>query len=123
MLGRWSVNALLKAVIGLMAATVVVLLCLGSWKSYQRFETAGRIARSVEASGFLFEAMYSLRLDRSFSVRWLTAPSPASAQAKDQIRRPREAEMPALRSATAVLPGVEFADRTAMLEHLSRSIV
>ena len=122
MLGRWSVNALLKAVIGLLAATVVILLCVGSWKSYQRFETAGRIARSVEASGFLFEAMYALRLDRSFTVRWLTAPTSASPQAKDQIRRPREAEMPALKSASAALPGVEFTDRTAMLERLNRSI-
>src|SRR5258708_3877157 len=122
MLNRWSVNSLLKTVIGLLAATVVVLLSIGSWNTYQRFATASRIATIVEASGFLFEAMHNLRLDRSFTVRWLNAPAPAASAVKDQIRHPREMELPALKSAAEILPRIEFADRAALVGDLQRSL-
>src|SRR5258708_8906102 len=122
MLNRWSVNSLLKTVIGLLAATVVVLLSIGSWNTSQRFATASRIATIVDASGFLFEAMHNLRLDRSFTVRWLNAPAPAASAVKDQIRHPREMELPALKSAAEILPRIEFADRAALVGDLHRSL-
>src|SRR5258708_22230566 len=111
MLNRWSVNSLLKTVIGLLAATVVVLLSIGSWNTYQRFATASRIATIVEASGFLFEAMHNLRLDRSFTVRWLNAPAPAASAVKDQIRQPRARQLPARKSPAGSSPAVDCAPR------------
>ena len=55
MLNRLSASALLKAVIGLMAACVVAVLSVTGWTSWQRLQTAGRITVIAEASASAFK--------------------------------------------------------------------
>jgi methyl-accepting chemotaxis protein len=122
MLNRLSANSLLKSVIAVMAAGVVVVLASSAWTSWQRFAEANRIVSMVQASKFVFTALNNVRLDRSFSVRWLTAPAPITPEARAQVMKPREAEMPALRAAAALLPKLAFADKAELVAALQSGI-
>jgi methyl-accepting chemotaxis protein len=122
MLNRLSANALLKSVIAVMAAAVIIVLASGAWTSWQRLVSADRVASTVRASAFVFEALHNVRLDRSFSTRWLNAPAPITSAARAQVQKPRAAEMPALRAAAELLPNVEFAEKSVLVPALQRSI-
>src|SRR5215469_14031408 len=60
-----SVNVLLKAVIGALAATVMVLLGSGAWQSWSRLQAVNRITVAATASSHLFKALHNLRSDRT----------------------------------------------------------
>ena len=65
MLGRLTVNALLKSVIAAMAAVIVVMLSMSAWNSWTRLDAAKEIASVTNASTDLFSAANQLGIDRS----------------------------------------------------------
>jgi methyl-accepting chemotaxis protein len=114
MLDRISVNALLKFVIATLAAAVVVTLSVSAWESWSRLQTSKRLALVSEASSSVFTALHNLRLDRAWSVRDLQADR-QFAEVAPEVRKVRDAEMAALKSARAVLSRVDFAERPSVV--------
>lgn len=105
MLNRVSINALLKSVILVLCASLVVVLSLGAWGSWQRVSTANRIAAVTSASTDIFKALHNLRSDRSRTVRAVLADRTGNAS---QFREVREAEVPALKAALVTLRAMSF---------------
>jgi methyl-accepting chemotaxis protein len=122
MLGRLTAKALLTSVIAAMAVIVVLVLGVSAWRSWQRLATAKRIETVAEASADAFTALGNLRTDRDITVRDLRALAAIGAEDRTQLQKARAAEMPALRSAAALLASVDFAERQNLLPSLQRSI-
>jgi ABC-type nickel/cobalt efflux system permease component RcnA len=82
MLNRVTINALLKSVILVLCTSLVIILALGAWESWQKVRTANRIAAVADASTHIFKALHNLRSDRSRTVRVVLAEktSPADMQ-------------------------------------------
>jgi methyl-accepting chemotaxis protein len=109
-MNRISVNTLLSSVIGILAATIVVLLALGAWDSWNRYTTINRITAVVETTGHLFKALHNLRYDRSNTNRDLLADRQLSGVSA-LVKTAREQENAALKAALVSLATVEFADQ------------
>lgn len=122
MLRRLSSNAILKSVIGVMAACIVLLLATSAWDSWRRYVVASRVAMIAEASDFVFTAMHNLRVDRSFTVRALEAADAIDPAVKKSIQDARGAGMPALAAAVHALAPVAFADRETLYGVLKTSL-
>ncbi|HTY68240.1 MAG TPA: HAMP domain-containing protein, partial [Alphaproteobacteria bacterium] len=120
MLNRLSASALLKSVIAVMAVAVILLLAIGASGSWQRYESATRIAAVAEASRYAFTVMHNLRTDRSSTVRGLNGAGLAEPELKDYLRKLRDAEMPALAGAIKSLRTIEFPDRATLLPAVER---
>src|SRR5882757_274428 len=120
MFNRLTVSALLKSVIGFLAAVVVVSLVVAAWTSWNRLAAVDRVVAVAEASSQLFTALHNLRVERSSTNRDLLGekqlPGPSA-----QIVAVRSIEMPALKAAYAVLQTVDFADRPTMIAALDRA--
>ena len=121
MVDRLSVNLLLKSVIAALSTAVVIMLALSAWNSWTRLAAASRIAAVAEASGHLFTALHNLRVDRASSFRDLMADK-SSPTMPPLLRRSRDSEMPALKSALVALESVEFPERQAAIDSLAQSI-
>ncbi len=122
MLRRLSSNAILKSVIGVMAACIVLLLATSAWDSWRRYLLASRVATIAEASEFVFTAMHSLRVDRSFTVRALEAADAIEPTVKKSIQDARAAGMLALHAAVQALATVAFADRETLYGTMKGSL-
>ena len=122
MLSRFSVAGLLKSVVGLAGIAVVMMVATSAWDSWERLAVTGRIAAIADGAGYAFTAMHNLRTDRSSTVRNLNGADPIDAEAEKYLRRIRDAEVPALKSALAVLETVDFPDRSTLLLTLQRSV-
>jgi hypothetical protein len=122
MLNRLSANALLKSVIAVMALAVVLMLATTAWQSWQQLAAAGRIAGIADASGYAFRAMHNLRTDRATTNRSLNADAPITPEVRERLEGIREAEVPALQSALAVLQTVEFAEKETLLPALQQHV-
>ncbi len=122
MLNRLSASALLKAVIGLMAACVVAVLSVTGWTSWQRLQTAGRITVIAEASASAFKAMHNLRNDRPSTSRLLTSDQVIQPDMASYLRTIRGDEMPAMRATIELLPAIDFADKETLIPALSRLV-
>jgi methyl-accepting chemotaxis protein len=109
-MNRISVNTLLSSVIGILAATIVVLLALGAWDSWNRYTTINRITAVVETTSHLFKALHNLRYDRSNTNRDLLADRQLSGVSA-LVKTAREQENAALKAALVSLATVEFADQ------------
>ncbi len=121
MVDRLSVNLLLKSVIAALSTAVVIMLALSAWNSWTRLAAASRIAAVAEASGHLFTALHNLRVDRASSYRDLMADK-SSPSMPPLLRKSRESEMPALKSALVALESVDFPGRQAAIDSLAQSI-
>jgi hypothetical protein len=122
MLNRSSASALLKAVIGVMAACVVAVLSVGGWTSWQRLQTAGRITVIAEASASAFKAMHNLRNDRPSTSRLLTSDQVIQPDMVSYLRTIRGDEMPAMRATAELLPAIDFVDKETLIPALSRLV-
>jgi methyl-accepting chemotaxis protein len=121
MLNRVSINALLKSVILVLCTSLVIVFAFGAWDSWRRVETASRIASVAELSTHLFKALHNLRSDRSRTVRTILADrthTPESAM----LGEARNAEMPALKAALALLQRMSFPGQQAMASELEQRI-
>ena len=73
MFRRVSANALLKSVIAVVGAVLVAVLANGAWDAWGAWGAASRLEKTAEVAGYAFRSMHNLRLDRSFTVRVLSA--------------------------------------------------
>jgi len=115
-----SVNALLKLVIATLAAATMIVLAFGAWESWNRVESANRMAAAAEVSGHLFKALHNLRIDRASSYRDLTLDRPLTAMNR-QIAEVRAAVMPALKATAEALQAIDLPDRNAVIAGLSQA--
>jgi methyl-accepting chemotaxis protein len=120
MLNRLTVSALLKAVILVTSFCVVVAISLNAWDSWGRLQVASRISVISDASANLFKAMHNLRTDRSTTSRLLNSDAPMDSDIEKYLRSIRDAEMPAMSSALAVLGEFEFAQQKTLVPELDR---
>jgi methyl-accepting chemotaxis protein len=120
MLNRLTVSALLRAVILTTAFCVVLGFSLNAWESWGRLQLTNRIAVIADASANLFKAMHNLRTDRSTTVRLLNSDQPVDSDIDKYLRDLRDAEMPAMGNALALLPSIEFAQQQTLVPELDR---
>ncbi len=121
MLNRVTVSALLKTVILATAFCVVVGFSLNAWDSWSRLQVASRIAVIADVSANLFKAMHNLRTDRSTTVRSLNSDAPMDAEIEKYLRGIRDAEMPAMAAALAVLPNMDFPQQKTLVPEFDRA--
>jgi methyl-accepting chemotaxis protein len=122
MLDRFTVSSLIQSVIVLMAICMTTLLGVSAWHSWDRLATTSRILVVADASSNLFKAMHNLRSDRSTTNRNLTDDAPLQPDMQVYLRTTRDAELPAMRAATARLEGLEFPDHQTLMPELNRLI-
>ncbi|MBV8926304.1 MAG: methyl-accepting chemotaxis protein [Bradyrhizobium sp.] len=120
MLNRLPVSALLKAVILSTAFVIVVMFSLSAFESWQRLQSAGRISLIADASASLFKAMHNLRTDRSSTSRLLNSDS-MDADIEKYLRSLRDAEMPAMANALALLAPMQFAQHDMLVGEFDRA--
>jgi methyl-accepting chemotaxis protein len=122
MLNRLTVSSLIQSVIVLMSTCLMALLCVSAWDSWERLTMTSRISVVADASSNLFKAMHNLRSDRASSIRSLNDDALVQPDIGKYLRDSRDAEMPAMRAAAAVLDSVEFADQKTLVPELTRLI-
>src|SRR3984957_2703080 len=122
MLNRLTVSSLIQSVIVLMSTCVIALLCVSAWNSWERLITTSRISVVADASSNLFKAMHNLRSDRATTLRSLNDDTVVQPDIEKYLRDGRDAEIPAMRAAAAVLGSVEFADQATLVPELNRLI-
>ena len=120
MLNRLTVSALLKTVILTTAFCVVIGFSLNAWDCWGRLQMTGRISMIADASANLFKAMHNLRTDQSTSFRLLNTEPPVPGDIDKYLRELRDAEMPAMANALALLPSIEFAQQNTLVPELDR---
>jgi methyl-accepting chemotaxis protein len=120
MLDRLTISALVKSVIIVMAACVVAGLSSNAWDSWSRLGVTNRMLAVAETSANLFKAMHNLRTDRSTSTRLLNSDQPMVSDIEKYVRDLRNVEMPAMGSALAQLPTIDFADQKTLVSELDR---
>jgi methyl-accepting chemotaxis protein len=120
MLNRLTVSALLKAVILTTSFCIVTGVSLSASDSWSRVQQTNRIAAIADASANLFKAMHNLRTDQSTTVRLLNAEPPVGSDIDKYLRSLRDAEMPAMANALALLPSIEFPQHNMLVPELDR---
>jgi hypothetical protein len=112
MLNRLTINTLLKSVILVLCTSLVIILALGAWESWQKVNTANRIAAVAEASTHIFKALHNLRSDRARTFRTLMAER-FTASDDQAMKESRTAEVPALKAALETLRSMSFPNQAA----------
>src|SRR5260221_7566746 len=120
MLNRLTVAALLKAVILTTAFCIVIGFSLNAWDSWGRLQVTSRIAVIADASANLFKAMHNLRTDRSTTTRLLNSDQPVDGEGDKYLRGIRDAQLPPMSNALALLPSVEFPQQQTLVPELDR---
>src|SRR3984893_16738978 len=120
MLNRLTVSALLRTVILTTAFCVVLGFSLNAWDSWGRLQVTSRISVIAAASANLFKAMHNLRTDQSTTFRLLNSDQPMAGDIEKYLRNLRDAQMPAMANALALLPSIEFAQQNALVPELDR---
>ena len=120
MLNRLTVAALLQAVICATALFIVMTVSFDAWESWQRLQTANRIALVADASADMFKAMDRLRSDRSTTNRVLQNDDKLDSEVEKYIRALRDSEMPAMSHALEVLPAINFAQKQSLFGEFDR---
>jgi methyl-accepting chemotaxis protein len=120
MLKRLTMSALLKSVLGIMAACVVTVLASTAWDSWGRLQSATRMSEVADASANLFKAMHGLRADRSTTNRLLNSDQPMDAPIEKYLRGLRDGEMPAMGAAVKQLASIDFVDQKTLVPELDR---
>jgi methyl-accepting chemotaxis protein len=120
MLNRLTVSTLLKAVILTTASLVIGAVLLSAFNSWQRLQSANRIATVAEASANLFKAMHNLRTDRTTTNRELNADQPMAAETETYLHGIHNAEVPAIGRGLELLPTVVFPQQETLIPELDR---
>jgi methyl-accepting chemotaxis protein len=117
-----SIRTILRAVVGVLAAAVLVVLASGAWTAWQRLAAERQVVSVVKATQSMFAAMPHLRLDRGNVQREVGAPT-SSPKVMEQILASRAILVPALATALTELDGLPLdaklrADVTGQLKRL-----
>jgi len=121
MLRRISANVLLQSVIAVVVVLLIAVLAIGAFDAWRTLGTATRLERIAQAAAQAFRAMHNLRFDRSFTVRALNLDRVDEARQLAQIAKIREAELPALTGAIALLRGTDMPNGAAVVDQLEKS--
>jgi methyl-accepting chemotaxis protein len=116
MLNRVTISTLLKAVIMTLGLAVIVMLSLTAWDSWSRLVTASQAEAAANAEGYLFTALYNMRIDRATTSIDLNSDRTGVSQV---LGKARTAEMAALQSALEYLPQIDFPDQRALTAELA----
>jgi methyl-accepting chemotaxis protein len=120
MLNRLTVSALLKTVILATSFCMVVGFSLNAWDSWGRLQMEVRISVITDASANMFKAMHNLRTDRSTTNRLLNSDAPMDSDIEKYLRNIRDTQMPAMSSALALLPSIEFTQAQTLVPEFDR---
>jgi methyl-accepting chemotaxis protein len=120
-INRVSVNVLLKSVIAALAIAVVVGLSIGAWNSWTRLAAVKRIGAVANASADIFTTLHNLRVDRSATVRGLSADQ-QFAVLPPLIRQMRAGDVPALAASFESLKKTEFSGQKAAVANIGDAI-
>ena len=120
MLNRITVSALLKTVIVTTALCVAAGFSFNAWESWGRLQQAGRISVITDASANMFKAMHNLRTDRSTTNRLLNGGAPMDGDIEKYLRSLRDAEMPSMSNALALLGKIDFPQQRTLVPELDR---
>jgi methyl-accepting chemotaxis protein len=121
MLNRVTISTLLKTAIALCGVAVITLLSLSVSDSWGRMRAESRAAAATEASSYLFAALSNIRLDRANAFRALQTDSP-TPETIPLMRNAQAAEMPALKSAIALLQQLDLPGQHDMVAELTRQV-
>ncbi len=121
MLNRLTVSGLVKAVVSIFALALITQFAMGAWESWNRYRKADKTATVVETTTHMFTALHNLRVDRSNSRRALILDD-VHPTVPRTIAPHRDAEMPALRSALAMLRTIDYPGAAAAVSELDRTI-
>src|ERR1700733_7677277 len=116
MLNRVTISTLLKTVIMTLGLAVIVMLSLTAWDSWSRLVTASQAEAAANAEGYLFTALYNMRIDWATTSIDLNSDRTGVSQV---LGKARTAEMAALQSALEYLPQVDFPDQQALTAELA----
>jgi methyl-accepting chemotaxis protein len=119
-MSRLSVSFYLKAAIGLVVACILAILLQGALAAWKRVGMEERIAVVTEATSQMFQALHNLRVDRSYTNRYLVGDAIVPAL-NDAQRDARTAEVPALHKALAVLRKMEFPGQPGIVSRLENA--
>ena len=112
-----------KSVILVLCTSLVIILALGAWDSWQRVNTANRIAAVADASTHIFKALHNLRSDRSRTVSDRAGGEAPTPPTSHSCRKSRDAEVPALEGgAWRRCRGCRFPDQPAMVSELDQRL-
>ncbi len=121
MFTKLSISMLLKSLIAFLVSVVMVMFALGAWQSWRKVASADQISAIVDLSSHLFTARHTLRADRTFTIRDLSADRQFTA-VTPQIRAVRDAEVSALKDALAALETVDYPGRQEVIASLRQSM-
>src|SRR5258708_8462430 len=93
---------------------------VNAWDSWGGRQVTSGSAVIGEASANLFKAMHNLRTDRSTTTRLLNSDQPVDGEVDKYLRGIRDAQMPAMSNALALLPSVEFPQQQTLVPQLDR---
>ncbi|MCM5555277.1 methyl-accepting chemotaxis protein [Pleomorphomonas sp. NRK KF1] len=102
-MSRLSVNLILKAVVGLLLGVILVQFSLGAWKSWKHVTDSERIESVARATAAMFDALPNLRVDRSNTMRALSAADGEAAAYIERTENARKLEMAAIEEAIGLL--------------------
>ncbi|MFN5455128.1 methyl-accepting chemotaxis protein [Bradyrhizobium sp.] len=120
MLNRLTISTTLKTIILVTACLFVVLFASRAYNSWQQLKLTARIASIVDASESMFKAMDKLRADRSTSNRMVTVDEKVEPETERYVRALRDVAMPSMGRALNILPGIDFADKAALLSQFQQ---
>ncbi len=117
-MNRFSVSVVLRAMIGVLAISVISLLLQGVWSAWQRDRVTNQAQQVTVATQSIFTALPNLRVDRFQTGRDLKTDAAASGDNKAMIEA-RKSAMPAVADALRVLPTIEFENSSERIGRVS----
>jgi signal transduction histidine kinase/CheY-like chemotaxis protein len=120
-----SIGVLLQAIIGLMAAALLVVFAISAKQAWDRQRLAERTVSLVGASRDLFSGMQDLRIERVLVREGLSEEAPISPERQKRIRDLRARADRSMHSVTVRLspsPGARIAPALARIASLQEAV-
>ncbi|MEJ0072111.1 MAG: methyl-accepting chemotaxis protein [Pseudomonadota bacterium] len=106
-----SINALLKSLIGLLAAGLIAAFALSAYDAWRVQRTADRVYAIVGAINPLFLALQNLRVERGTVNTALATPQPVDAGTQADVAAVRQVAGPAIERALARMAAIDLPTR------------
>ncbi len=116
-----SVNVLLQAITGLLAASLVLTFTLLSWRAWERRAAAEEVVIVAGLSNNLFQAMQNLRVERGTVNTALATPEILDPTTQAEIGALRSKSTAALQAALAKLADARLPEKQKWLSALGQA--
>ncbi len=113
-----SINALLNALIGLLAVGLITAMTVAAYDAWERQRTADRVNAIAGVINPLFIALQNLRVERGTVNTALATAAPVDAGTRSDITAARNAAGPALAQAQARLGAVALPAKAQLTDAL-----